>query len=224
MKTKLFSRRAIAKISFVLESGYEVDTKYRVWFELDSSLTRSKRPIFKIRFSQNSQNVRMKTQLFSRQAIAKISFVLDSGYIVDTKYRVWFDLDNSLTRSKRPIFKIRFSRNSQNVRMKTQLFSRQAIAKISFVLESGYEVDTKYRVWFDLDSSLTRSTRPIFKIRYSRNSQISVWKTNFFPREAIAKISFVLDSGYIVDTKYRVWFDLDNSLTRSKRPICKIIY
>ena len=67
-----------------------------------------------------------------------------------------------------------------------------------------------------LDNSLTRWNRPIFKIRYSRNSQISVWNTNFFPRQAIPKILFVLHSTYPGDTSYRVWFDLDNSLTRRK--------
>ena len=45
-----------------------------------------------------------------------------------------------------------------------------------------------------------------------------------FPRQAIAKILFVLDSKYTGDTPYRVWFDLDNSLTRWKRPIFKMIY
>ena len=45
-------------------------------------------------------------------------------------------------------------------------------------------------------------------------SQISVWKANFFPRQAIAKILFVLQSKYPWDTPYQVWFNLDNSLTR----------
>ena len=42
----------------------------------------------------------MKTQLFPRQAIAKILFVLDSRYPWYTPYPVWFDLDNSITLSK----------------------------------------------------------------------------------------------------------------------------
>ena len=65
-------------------------------------------------------------------------------------------------------------------RLKYELFSRQAIAKTLFVLDSRYTRDTLYRVWFDLNNSLTQWKRPIFKIRYLRNSQISVWKTNFF--------------------------------------------
>ena len=134
------------------------------------------------------------TNFFSRQSIAKILFVLESRYTVDTPYRVWFDLDNSLTRRKRPIFKIRYLRNSQISVWRTNFFPRQAIAKILFVLDSRYTVDTPYRVWFDLDNSLTRRKRPIFKIRYLRNSQISVWKNNFFPRQATAKILFVAHS------------------------------
>ena len=37
---------------------------------------------------------------FAMHAIAKILFVLDSRYIGDTPYQVWFDLDNSLIRWK----------------------------------------------------------------------------------------------------------------------------
>ena len=46
---------------------------------------------------------------------------------------------------------------------------------------------------------------------------------NFFPRQAIPKILFVLCSKYIGDTTYQVWFDLNNSVTRRKRPIFKNI-
>ena len=53
-------------------------------------------------------------------------------------------------------------------------FPRRAIAKTLFVFHSMYTWDTPYRVWLDLDNSLTRPNRPIFKNRYSRNSQISV--------------------------------------------------
>ena len=60
------------------------------------------------------------------------------------------------------------------------------------------------------------------KIRKSRNSQNSVWKPNFFPRQAIPKIIFVLHFHYTGDTSYRFWFYLNNSLTRWKRPIFKI--
>ena len=52
-------------------------------------------------------------------------FFLCSTYTVATEYRVWFDFDKSLTWSKWPIFKSRYSQNWQifaNFRMKYQLF------------------------------------------------------------------------------------------------------
>ena len=59
------------------------------------------------------------------------------------------------------------------------------------------------------------------KIRNSQNSQNSVWKSDFFPRQAIPKFFFALNSHYAGDTPYRVWFDSDNSLTRWKIPLFK---
>ena len=133
-------------------------------------------------------------------------------------------MDNSLTRWKRPIFKIRYSRNSQISVWKPNFFPRQAIPKIISVLHSSYTWYTPYRVQFNLDKSLTRWKRPIFKFRYSRNSQFSVWNKNFFPRQATAKILFVLHSRHPWYTPLPVWYILDNSLTRRKRPIFKITY
>ena len=49
-------------------------------------------------------------------------------------------------------------------------------------------------------------------------------KTNFFPRQDIAKILFALDSIYTGNIPYQVWFNLNNSMTLSKRPIFKITY
>ena len=171
---------------------------------------------------RNSQISVWKPNFFPRQAIAKILFVLQTSFPWDTRFRVWFDLDNSLTRWKRPIFKFSYLRNWQISVWKPNFFSRQAIAKILFVLQSSIPWDTRYRVWFDLDNSLTRWKRPIFKIIYLRNSKISVWNPNFFPRQAIAKIFLVLKFSYPWDTWHRVWFDLDNSLTRWKTLCLKI--
>ena len=221
-RTNFFPRQTIPKILFVLQSSYPWDTRYRVWFDLNNSLTRWKTSIFKIRFLRNSQISVWKTNFFPRQAIPKILFVLQSSYPWDTRYRVWFDLNNSLTRWKRPIFKIRYLRSSQISVWNTNFFPRQAIPKILFVLQSSYPWNTRYQVWFTLNKSLTRWKRSIFKIRFLRNSQISVWRTNFFPRQTIPKILFVLQSSYPWDTRYRVWFDLNNSLTRWKRSIFKI--
>ena len=59
--------------------------------------------------------------------------------------------------------------------------------------------------------------KTFFNIPFSRNSKSSIWKHNFFPRQAKPKILFALHCNYTGDTQYRVWFDLDNSLTRWKR-------
>ena len=101
--------------------------------------------------------------------------------------------------------------------------TRQAIAKLTFVLHSTYARDTPFRVLLDLDNSLIRSKRPIYELRYTWNSQISEWKTNFFHRRAIAKVVFFLHSNYTGNTPYQIWLNSDNSLNRWKRPIFKIL-
>ena len=189
---------------------------------MDNSLTRWKRPFFKILFSRNSQSSVWNTNIFPDKVYQ--FFALRSHYTGDTAYRVWFDLDNSLTRWKRiifKIFKIRNSRNSQNSVWKRNFFPGRAILRIIFPLHFHYSGYNQCRVWFYLHNSLTRWKRIIFKIRYSRNSQNFVWEPNLFPRQALRKF-FALHSHYTGDTPYCVWFDLDNSLTRWKRPNFKI--
>ena len=111
-------------------------------------------------------------------------FVLHSNYNNDTPYRVWFGLHSSWTRSNRPIFKIPYSRNSKNSVWNPYeiltFFTRQIIAKTFFVLHSTYTGDTKCRNWFGLDNSKTQSITTTIKFRFSRSSQISVWKLIFF--------------------------------------------
>ena len=222
-KPKFFHRQAFPSF-FLLYNviTHTDDTPYRVWFDLDNSLTRWKKPIFKIPFSRNSEISVWKPNFFPEQAKPKILFALRSHYTGDTPYRVWFDLDNSLTRWKKTIFKIPFLGNSKSSVWKPNLFPKKAKPKIFFALHCHYTRDTPYRVWFDLDNSLTRWKRPIFKIPFSRNSKSSVWKTKFFPRQAKPKILFALHSHYTGDTAHRVWFDLDNSLTRWKKLFLKI--
>ena len=127
------------------------------------------------------------SNFFTRQAIAKIHFVLQSNNTGDTPFRVWLELEIFLTRWERTIFKISYSRNSKifvwNPYDLVTFFTRQAIAKIHSVLQSTYAGYTPCRIWLDFDISLTRSKRPVFKIRYSRKSQIYVWNFNFFPRQ-----------------------------------------
>ena len=71
---------------------------------------------------------------------------------------------------------------------KTNFFPRQAMAKLFCVLDFRYKGDTPYRVRFDLGNCSIRWKTPIFKFRYSRNLQIFVRKTHFFPRQSITKI------------------------------------
>ena len=286
-KSKFFPRQAIPKHLLALHSHYFGDTPYCVWFDFDNSLTRWKRPIFKIPFSRNSKSSVWKPNLFPRQAKPKTLFELHCLFTGDTQCRVWFHLDNSLTRWKRIIFeilknlqfakfakfrmetiffprqampttfslhtlltmailntefdliwtspwrdekelflkfsKVPNSRNSQNSVWKSKFFHRQAIPKHLLALHSHYFGDTPYCVWFDFDNSLTRWKRPIFKIPFSRNSKSSVWKPNLFPRQAKPKTLFDLQCHFTGDTQYRVWFDWDNSLTRWKRVIFKIL-
>ena len=122
----------------------------------------------------------MKYELFSRQAIPKILFVLHSRYPWDTPYQVWFNLDNSLTRRNFYIFENRISEKVEISDWNTNFFSRQAIPKLLFVLHSRYPWDTPYQVWFNLDNSLTRRNFYIFEIRISEKVDISDWNTNFF--------------------------------------------
>ena len=183
-----------------------------------------KRPIFKVPFSRNSKGSVWNTNFFTRRAIAKIAFVLHSTYKGDTPCQVWFNLDNFLTQSEIILFKIRHSQNSQNSVWQPIFFPRQAIAKIHFFLHFTYTGDTPWQVGFDLNSSLARGKKPIFKIPFSRNSKSSVWSTNRFTRNAIAWTSFVLYSTCTGDTPCQILFDFDNFLTQSKRIVLKIRY
>ena len=162
----------------------------------------------------------MKTQfLFPRQAIPKIVFALHSHYTGDTPYRVWFDLENSLTPWKRPFFKIPFSRNSISSVWNTNFFPDK-------VYQFFFCFTLSFHWWYCVPNLVLIWTTPcpdekelffkFSKIRTSRNSQNSVLKHNFFPGQAIPRILFALHSHYTVDNQYGVWFDLDNSLTRWK--------
>ena len=155
----------------------------------------------------------MKTQLFPRQAIPKTFSALHCHYTGDIQCRVWFDLDNSLTRWKRIFFKI--PKNSQFVklakfRMKTHFSSYASYTNNFFALHSHYTDDTHYRVWFDLDNSLTRWKRIIFKIleksQFSKFAKIRM-KTRFFPRQAIpTNFCFTLSLHWWYSMPRLVWF------------------
>ena len=109
--------------------------------------------------------------------------------------------------------------------MKTQLLAMQAIPKILFVLRYNYTGENLCWSWL-IWTAPWPDEKDLFlkflKIRNSRNSQNSVWRTNLLPRQAIAKILFLLHSTYTGDTPFQVWFNLDNFLIQSKITIFKI--
>ena len=165
-----------------------------------------------------------KPRFFPRQAIPKILFVSDSRFTGDTPYRNWFDLKKFLIRRKRPIFKIRYSRNSQISYEILTFFPTQSIPKILVASDSRCAGNTPYRVLFDLDKSLIRWKRPVLKFVIREIRKFCVWSTNFFRTQAIPKNLVVSDSGFTGNTPYRNWFGLNNFLIISKRPIFKIIF
>ena len=132
----------------------------------------------------------MKTHFLAREAIPKILFVLRFNYTGDNPCWVWL-ICKAPWPDEKDLFlkflKIRNSRNSQNSVWRTNLLPRQAIAKILFLLHSTYTGDTPFQVWFNLDIFLIQSKITIFKILTSRNSQISVWKSNCLARQANRK-------------------------------------
>ena len=141
----------------------------------------------------------------------------------DIPYRVWFDLDNTLTQWKNLFLKFLF-REISKIPYENAIFSRGKLYHF-FALHSHYTGDTQYRVWFDLDNSLTRLKRIFFKIL--KNSQFEKFakfrmKNHFF-QASYTNNFFALHSHHTGDTQYRVWFDLDNSLTRLKRIFFKIL-
>ena len=171
-----------------LHCHYTGDTQYRFWFDLDNSLSRWKRPIFKIPFSRNSKSSVWKPNFFPRQAKPKILFALNYHYTCDTQYRVWFDLDNSLTRWKRSFLKTPFSRSSKNSVWNTNFFPDKLFRKL-FALHSHYTVGILHTEFGLIWITPWPDERELFlkfaKVRNPRNSQSSVWKPNFFPRQAI---------------------------------------
>ena len=114
--------------------------------------------------------------------------------------------------------KIRNSRKSQNSVWKPKFFLGTLYH--FFALHWWYSIPRL--VWFG--QLLNRWKKPIFKTSFSRNSKSSVWKPNLFPNQAKPKILFALYSHYTGDTPYRVWFDLDNSLTRWKNLFLKVLF
>ena len=175
---------------FALHCHYTGDTQYRFWFDFDNSLTRWKRffLIFsKFCNSRNSQNSVWKPIFFLGQLYQQL-LALHCHYIGDTPYRVWIDLDNSLTRWKKPIYKIPFSRNSQNSVRKPNFFPRQALPLFCFTLSLHWWYSIPSLVWFgQLLDPMKKIFFKILKIsQFAKFAKFRI-KTQFFPRHALPK-------------------------------------
>ena len=165
-------------------------------------MTRWKRIFFKIRENSQFEKIakfRLKTHFFSRQAMPKtfLLYTLITLVILHAEFGlIWTIPCPDEKEFFFKFLKIRTTRNSQISVCKPNFFSRQAKPNTLFAVHSHYTGDTQYRVWFDLDNSLTRWKRPIFKIPFSRNLKSSVWKPIFF----LGKLNQILFLLYTVIT------------------------
>ena len=107
-----------------------------------------------------------------------------------------------------------FLKNFQNFAIRkipyeNPFFPRQALP-FFVALHCHYTGDTQYRVWFDLDKSLTwwkRFFLKLSKFRNSRNSQNSVSKPNFFLGTLYQKLfCFTLSLHWWYSIPRLVWF------------------
>ena len=159
---------------------------------------------------------RMKTQLFPRRAQPNffLLFTLIALVILHTAFGlIWttpWPAEKKLKFSK-----IRNSRNSQNSVWKPNFFLGALNQNFFFAFYSHYTGDTPYRVWFDLDNSLTRWKK--IKIRNPPNSQNSVWKPNFFLGALNQKFfCFTLSLHWWYSIPRLVWFgQLLNPMTKT---------
>ena len=123
MKTQFFAKKAIPKILLALH----IHTLVILHTDFGSIWTTpgpDEKDLFLKILYREIQKLRMKFLLFLGKLYQKF-FFLFSYNPGDIPYQVWYDLDNSFTRWKRTIFKIR--KNSQfaklaKFRMKTQFF------------------------------------------------------------------------------------------------------
>ena len=144
----------------------------------------------KFAFRENRKIPYEKPIFFSRQAIPKVFFALHFHYTVDSLFRVWYDLNNSLTRWRGPVFNIPFSRKSK-VPYEILTFFLGKMYQKFFLL---YTFITLVTIHPKLGLILTTSwpdEKELFlkfaRTRNSRNSQNFVWKTKIFPGQNIPK-------------------------------------
>ena len=101
--------------------------------------------------------------------------------------------------------KIRNSGNSQNSVWKPNFFRGTLCQKLfCFTLPLHWWYSIPRLVWFG--QHLNPMKKPIFKIPFSRNSQNSVRKPNFFPRQALPFFCFTLSLHWLYSIPSLVWF------------------
>ena len=169
----------------------------------------------------------MKTHFFSRQAIPTffLHYTPNTLVILHTEFSlIWITPWPDEKELFLKFAKIRNWRNSQNSVWKPIFFLGKLCQKLLlYTLITLVIMHTEFGLFWTTPCPDEKELFfKILKIRTSRNSQISVWKPNFFPRQAKPNTLFALHFHYTGDTPYRIWFDLGNSMTRWKRIFFKI--
>ena len=173
----------------------------------------------KFRNSRNWQNSVWKTIFFQGTLYQKLfCFILSLHCLYSIPSLVWFGQLLNPLKKKIKFSKILNSRNSQNSVRKPNFFPRQAL-QFFFALHCHCTGDTQYWFWFDLDNSLIRWKRFFLNSQSFAIREIGKipYEKPFFSKARSTKNFFALYSHYTVYTQYRVWFGLDNSLTRWKK-------
>ena len=232
MKTQLFPRHALPIFfccTLLLHWWYSIPSL--VWF--GQLLDPMKKNFFKIlKKSQFAKfaKLRMKYHFFSRLAIPTnfLLYPLITLAILHTAFGLIWTTPWPDEKEKKNF--LRILNNSQFAKFANlQIF----VWKTFFFLNKLYQQLLGYTlslhrwysmpslVWFgQLLDPMKKNFLKFSKTRNSRNSQNSVWKPNFF-LGTLYQFFFAVHSYYTGDTQYRVWFDLDNSLTRWKRIFLK---
>ena len=193
-------RQAIPKILFALHSRYTVDTQYGVWFDLDNSLTRWKWIFFNT--LKNSQFAKFAKILYENP----IFFL---GKLYQRFFLLWTLITLVILRSEfgliwttpwpkeKELFikfsKIRNSRNSQNSVWKPIFFLDKLYQKLFwlYTLITLVILHTAFGLMWTTPCPMNKT---FFKNPFSRKSKCSVWKHNFFPKQAKRNILFALYS------------------------------
>ena len=230
MKTQFFPRQAIPKSSFCftfsLHWWYSIPSMVWFWQLPDPMKRKLFLKLAKIRNSRNSQNSVWKPNFFLGKLYQKLFllYTLITLVILQTEFGLiwttpWPDENELLLK----LAKIRISRNSQNSLWKPNFFLGQQYKKY-FLLNNVITLLILHTEYGLICTTPWPDEKDLFLKFLFREIQNFRVKTNFFPRQVIPKFFFVLRSPYTGGTPHRVWFYLDNSLTRWKWIISKILF